>query len=286
MKTTMHLLCWWGVPTKLLLISPGKTTFAVENGLQTAGHPYSEVMKCLSWWHMIMKKIGRCQNPGLHGRDPTGISDLPGGGGVPDPEGLGIWQPWSKRSPSGRLPDDEVRVGLLHDEFLRTNVLLLSRVDDVPLLQDLHGKGFVFVALELNLQTRNEERQQPVIQFRVLFPAKSINATSHRGATHQLDPPKASNPQSVNDVEVSQVKVEEKRILCFVPVTPGKEGKCQNRIKDDMVDKRRDNPLPTSWVVTSICTLLFCLQILLDWICGNLSRMLLPRMWRFEDVWV
>lgn len=66
---------------------------------------------------------------------------------------------------------------------------------------------------------------------------------SHRGATYQLDPPEASNPQSVDDVEVGQVKVEEKRILRFVPVTPGKEGKCGNRIKDDMVDKRRAHPL-------------------------------------------
>lgn len=68
----------------------------------------------------------------------------------------------------------------------------------------------------------------------------------HHGATYQLDPPKASNPQSVDDVEVGEVKVEEKRILCFIPVTPGKEGKCGKRIKDDMVDKRRDNPLSTS----------------------------------------
>lgn len=137
-------------------------------------------------------------------------------------------------------------MGLLHDEFLRTNVLLLSRVDYVPLFQDLHGKGFVFVALELNLQTGNNERQQPVIRVGVLFPAKSINDTSHRSTTYQLDPPKASNPQSVDDVEVGQVKVEEKRILCFVPAMPGKEEKCRNRIKDDMVDKRRDNPLSTS----------------------------------------
>jgi len=58
------------------------------------------------------------------------------------------------------VPHDEVRVRLLHDEFLWTNVLLLSRVDDVPLLQDLHGVGFVLVALELNLQWGNERDVQ------------------------------------------------------------------------------------------------------------------------------
>lgn len=57
------------------------------------------------------------------------------------------------RSYSGSVPNNEVRVGLLHDEFLRTNVLLLSCVDYVPLFQDLHGKGFVLLALELNLQS-------------------------------------------------------------------------------------------------------------------------------------
>lgn len=110
-----------------------------------------------------------------------------------------------------------------------------------------------------------------------------LMSPSHRSATYQLHPPKASNPQSVDDVEVSQVKVEEKRILCFVPVTPEKEGKCGNGIKDDIVDKRRDNPLSTSWDVTAICTLPLCLRILLDWICSHLSRMLLPRMWLFEE---
>lgn len=184
------------------------------------------------------------------------------------------------------LPNDEVRMGLLHDKFLRTNVLLLSRVDYVPLFQDLHGKGFVFIALELNLQTGIKDRQQQVIQFVFFFQITLLMSPSHHDATYQLDPPKASYPQSVDDVEVGQVKVEEKRILCFVPVMPGKEGKCGNRIKGDMADKRSDNPLSTSWDVASIRTLPLCLQILLDWICGNLSRMLLPRMWRFEDIWV
>lgn len=89
--------------------------------------------------------------------------------GVPGPGGLGLWQSCSKQSLSGHLPNNEVRVSLLHDEFLRTNVLLLSRVDYVPLFQDLHGKGFVFIALELNLQTGNKERQQPVIQLGFFF---------------------------------------------------------------------------------------------------------------------
>lgn len=123
--------------------------------------------------------------------------------------------------------------------------------------------------------------------FSVFFPQlNQLISVSRRGATYQLDPPEASNPQGVDDVEVGQVKVEEKRILCFVPVMPGREEKCGNRIKDDIADKRRDNPLSTFWDVSSIRSLPLCLQILLDWICANLSRMLLPRMWRFEDVWV
>ena len=50
-------------------------------------------------------------------------------------------------------------MGLLHDELLGTNVLLLSRVDYVPLLQDLHGEGFVFITLELNLTTGGGEKK-------------------------------------------------------------------------------------------------------------------------------
>lgn len=59
---------------------------------------------------------------------------------------------------SGGVPNNEVRVGLLHDEFLRANVLLLPCVDNVPFLQDLHGEGFVLVALELNLRRQGRER--------------------------------------------------------------------------------------------------------------------------------
>lgn len=51
-----------------------------------------------------------------------------------------------------KLPNNEVRVGLLHDELFWANVLLLSRVDNVPLLEDFHGKRFVLITLELNLQ--------------------------------------------------------------------------------------------------------------------------------------
>lgn len=51
-------------------------------------------------------------------------------------------------------------MGLLHDEFLRTNVLLLSCVHYVPLFQDLHGKGFVLVTLELNLQSGGKKNMQ------------------------------------------------------------------------------------------------------------------------------
>lgn len=52
----------------------------------------------------------------------------------------------------GAVPNNEIRVGLLHDKFLRANVLLLSCVNNVSLLQDLHGEGFVLVAFKLNLQ--------------------------------------------------------------------------------------------------------------------------------------
>lgn len=63
--------------------------------------------------------------------------------------------PWSfLRS----VPNNEVGVGLLHDEFLWADVLLLPGVHNVPLLQDLHGKGFVLITLELNLQREGEKQ--------------------------------------------------------------------------------------------------------------------------------
>lgn len=53
----MRLVCQRRVLTKLLLISPGKTTFAVENSLQTARHSYSEVTVFVLVTLMIMTKI-------------------------------------------------------------------------------------------------------------------------------------------------------------------------------------------------------------------------------------
>lgn len=51
-------------------------------------------------------------------------------------------------------PDDEVGVRLAHDAFLGANVFLLSRVDDVTLLQDLHGERLRPLALQLNLNNK------------------------------------------------------------------------------------------------------------------------------------
>lgn len=72
---------------------------------------------------------------------------------------------------------------------------------------------------------------------------------------YQLDTPEATDTQSVDDVEVSQVEIEEKCVLCFIPVVPGKRGKKRqngNRIRDEMKDERRDNPLPTTWDKISV----------------------------------
>ena len=52
------------------------------------------------------------------------------------------------------LPDNEVRMGLLHDEFLRADMLLLPRVHDVTLLQELHGKSLQLITLQLDLLTQ------------------------------------------------------------------------------------------------------------------------------------
>lgn len=120
-------------------------------------------------------------------------------------------------------------MGLLHDEFLRTNVLLLSCVHYVPLFQDLHGKGFVLVTLELNLQSGGKKNMQIYsrnINLHNLWCncKEKCMLLSHCSAPYQLDTTEATNPQSVNDVEVSQVEIEEKRIFCFIS---GKAGKAQ-----------------------------------------------------------
>lgn len=46
-------------------------------------------------------------------------------------------------------------------------------------------------------------------------------------ATYQLDAPEAADPQGVDDVEVGEVEIREKRVLGFVPALPGanKKGK-------------------------------------------------------------
>ena len=112
-------------------------------------------------------------------------------------------------------------MGLLHDELLGTNVLLLSRVDYVPLLQDLHGEGFVFITLELNLTTgEGEKREENIIER---FGIKKNSCHCHAAVPpYQLHATKATDPQSVDDVEVSQVEIEEESILCFVPAEGGK----------------------------------------------------------------
>lgn len=127
------------------------------------------------------------------------------------------------------VPNNEVRVGLLHDEFLRTNVLLLSCVHYVPLFQNLHGKGFVLITLELNLQSGGSKNMQTYkvslnVNLRGNCKEKKIQIMllSHCGAPYQFDTTESANPQSVNDVEVSQVEIKEKCILCFIPGKPGK----------------------------------------------------------------
>lgn len=118
----------------------------------------------------------------------------------------------------------------------------------------------------LSWTCRNKESR--LYRFVVSF-SGWINQCQHHAARvpYQLDAAKASNPQGVDDVEVGQVEVEEKRVLCFVPITPGKGGKCGNGIKDDTADKSEDNPLSTSRDITSIRTPFICLQILVAVIC-------------------
>lgn len=48
-------------------------------------------------------------------------------------------------------PDSKRTVGLHHDASLRQDVALLTRVQDVTLFQDLHGKGTAVIVLQLYL---------------------------------------------------------------------------------------------------------------------------------------
>lgn len=96
------------------------------------------------------------------------------------------------------VPHNEVRVGLLHDEFLWTNVLLLSSVDNVPLLQDLHGKGFVLITLELNLQRERKEKRclkkvSPYINLHSLLDnCKKVKKKNHSCYCHSAVCPTSS----------------------------------------------------------------------------------------------
>jgi len=51
----------------------------------------------------------------------------------------------------GRVPDSKRTVGFHHDASLRQDVSLLTRVQDVTLFQDLHGKGATVIILQLHL---------------------------------------------------------------------------------------------------------------------------------------
>lgn len=52
-------------------------------------------------------------------------------------------------------PDDEVGMCLTHDVFLRADMFLLSRVDNVTLLQDLHGVRLRLLVLQLHLNNKH-----------------------------------------------------------------------------------------------------------------------------------
>lgn len=53
------------------------------------------------------------------------------------------------------LPHYEVWMSLLHDVFLGADVLLLPRVHDMPLFQNLHGKRFGLLTFELHLRGKS-----------------------------------------------------------------------------------------------------------------------------------
>ena len=98
---------------------------------------------------------------------------------------------------------------------------------------------------------------------------------------YQLDTPEATDTQSVDDVEVSQVEIEEKCVLCFIPVVPGKRGK-KDRMGTglEMRWRMKDQIIHFQQPETKFPSLLqlICLQILEDLTHSNLLRMLL-RMW-------
>lgn len=52
-----------------------------------------------------------------------------------------------------------------------------------------------------------------------IFPTRE----SHLSPPYQLHATKAANPQSVDDVEIGQIEIEEKSILGFVPADGVKE---------------------------------------------------------------
>lgn len=54
-------------------------------------------------------------------------------------------------------------------------------------------------------------------------------------ASYQLNTSKATDPQSVDDVEVSEVEVEEKRILCFIPAVAGNRLEMKSRMEEEII---------------------------------------------------
>lgn len=61
---------------------------------------------------------------------------------------------WCHHHWSWCSPHNEVRVRQAHDVFLWADVFLLSRVDNVSLLQDFHGVRLHLLVLQLNLNNK------------------------------------------------------------------------------------------------------------------------------------
>lgn len=57
------------------------------------------------------------------------------------------------------VPDNEVWVSFLHNEFFWADVLLLSGVYNMALLQDLHSKCLVLITLQLHLELQNKKKK-------------------------------------------------------------------------------------------------------------------------------